>query len=206
MEYKFLNDIAKPWDELNSLLVQRYAFDPDLSDVTRMASALAVAIKHYPERVSIDSGMVRDESPENRLMSDVADASKHGKLDKPARRNSMNVVALFEFDEKNQFRFLRNAILINHASEGEFDFMVMALGAMSYWFSKVPLNVKWKGALREVPSKFYPTAFLYYNPKYCIHMGSTRVKFFKRNSDGVLSACEPPSCRFEVLETKKGAI
>ena len=46
---RFVNDVVKPWDELNVLLSQRYAFQPDLSDVTRLAGTLAVAIKHQAD-------------------------------------------------------------------------------------------------------------------------------------------------------------
>jgi len=46
---RFVNDVVKPWDELNALLSQRYAFQPDLSDVTRLAGTLAVAIKHQAD-------------------------------------------------------------------------------------------------------------------------------------------------------------
>lgn len=46
MTLRLINDVVKPWEELNALLVQRFAFQPDLSDVTHLASALAVSIKH----------------------------------------------------------------------------------------------------------------------------------------------------------------
>jgi hypothetical protein len=48
---RFLNDVVKPWDELNALLAKRLALQPDLSDVTRLAGSLAVAIRHQVDTV-----------------------------------------------------------------------------------------------------------------------------------------------------------
>src|SRR3972149_4774264 len=44
MALRFRTYLVKPWDELNLLLSQRFAFQPEMSDVTRHAGALAVAI------------------------------------------------------------------------------------------------------------------------------------------------------------------
>jgi len=54
-QHRFINDILKPWDELNSLLSQQYAFQPDLSDITRLAGNIAVSIRHQ-----IDSSDLND--------------------------------------------------------------------------------------------------------------------------------------------------
>ena len=49
MPIRFLTYLVKPWDELNLLLSQRFAFQPDMSDVTRLAGSLAIATKHQAE-------------------------------------------------------------------------------------------------------------------------------------------------------------
>lgn len=193
-----MNDIIKPWDELNELLVQRYAFQPDLSDVTRLASSLAVAIKHYAEHASVHRKIVDTESVDNKLMSDVADAAKHGKLANSSRDNRLYVAALFEVNNDNQFRFIRNAIYINHASKGEIDFMIVALRAIKYWIYHVGIKINWQGVIKEAQNKFYPTAFLYYNPKYCIKMSQTSLNFFKRREDNTFQAYDPPEVRLEI--------
>jgi hypothetical protein len=101
--HTFINDIVKPWEELNQLLVQRYAFQPDLSDVTRLAQALAVSIKHQidiygleigkePKAIQIDINGDDDA----RLISDFADTVKHRVLRNPSRQAQILVAALFE--------------------------------------------------------------------------------------------------------------
>lgn len=49
---QFLNDALRPWDKLNKVLAEPFAYQPDLSDATREAVTIAAAIKH----VAVDSG------------------------------------------------------------------------------------------------------------------------------------------------------
>lgn len=199
LNLQFLNNIVKPWDELSELLAQRYAFQPDLSDVTRMASSIAVEIKHWAERESIPRKTVDNESAENKLMSDVADVAKHVNLRDKSRSNSLYVAALFEGNAAGQFRFIRNAVFIEHASEGELDFMIVSNSAIKYWIPRSSPTLNWQGIVRESLVEFHPSAFLHYNPKYCINMSSTRLKFFTRLEDGTLKAYDPPTVKFEVF-------
>jgi hypothetical protein len=198
MSLRFVNDIIKPWDELNEILVQRYVFQPELSDVTRLASSIAIPIKHYSEHASIARKIVNSESVDNKLMSDVADAAKHGKLKNSYRNNKLYVAALFECNNYNQFRFIRNAIYIDHASAGGLDFMVVSLKAISYWIYRKGITINWQGVVKEAPEEFHPTAFLYYNPKYCIKMSEARLIFFKRKENDTLQPYDPPEVRFEI--------
>src|SRR5262245_55800002 len=105
MTLRLINDVVKPWEELNALLVQRFAFQPDLSDVTRFASALAVSIKHQVDLRGLSRSAVDSASSENRVMSDVADAAKHGQLRDPSRNNQLYVASCFEFARNRGFRF-----------------------------------------------------------------------------------------------------
>jgi hypothetical protein len=38
----------------------------------------------------------------------------------------------------------------------------------------------------EGPAEFFPSAYLYFNPKYCINMAQTRLKFFEKFVDGLI--------------------
>jgi hypothetical protein len=181
---RLINDVIKPWDELNDLLAQRFAHQPDLSDATRLASALAVAIKHQADHRGVSRNVIDAASGENRIMSDVADAAKHAKLRDPARNNKLDIAACFEWDGAGGFRFVRNAITIKHASAGDLDFMVVALGAIQCWMVHVGMTLTRNIVLKEGPAEFHPTAFLYYNPKYCVNMKQTRIQILKRLADG----------------------
>lgn len=197
---RFLNDVVKPWDDLNSLLVQRLAFDPTFSDVTRLAGALAVAIKHQADLAGVQRSAVDSASPANRLMSDVGDFWKHGSLKKASRNNSLMVAALFEHAPERGFRFIRNGVLIRHATLGEHDFMAVSLDAISYWVQHYRFNLTWTGHVSEAPVEFHPEAFLYYEPRHCIHMGSTSFRFLARAENGELVLKNPDKCRIAILE------
>jgi len=200
---KFLNDVVKPYDELNSLLVQRLAFEPDLSDVTRMATGIAVALRHIPEFVGIKSKVQRqklfEDSFENQIIADVADGQKHEV--NAERKNTLLTAALFECNPGG-FRFLRNALFINHTKFREREFLKISLGAIRYWIHKLQFNISWKGegAILEAPEAFHPTAFLFYNSQYCIHMKNTRYRFFSRKETGELVAVDPDEVRMEIYE------
>lgn len=131
MTLRLINNVIKPWEELNALLAERFAFQPDLSDVTRLASALAVSIKHQADQRGVSQSAVDSVSFENRLMSDVADAAKHGQLRDSARNNKLYVASCFEYAGTRGFRFIRNTVTIAHATSGEHDFMVTALSALA---------------------------------------------------------------------------
>lgn len=185
---------------MNALLVQRFAFQPDLSDVTRLASALAVSIKHQADLRGITRTVVDGASNENRIMSDVADAAKHGQLRDPSRNNRLEVASCFEYAASRGFRFIRNSISIQHATFGELDFMVTALAAAQYWMDSLGFTLNRKLALGEAPEEFFPSAYLYFNPKYCINMKQTRLRFFEKDQAGQYRPVDPPQVMFEVFE------
>jgi hypothetical protein len=201
MVCQLLNDVVKPWDELNALLVERFAFDPDQSDVTRMASALAVAIKHQVDRRDLgrQRKQIDDASEANSLMSDVADVWKHGlPLYKPERNNKLSVTADFEYDGTKGFRFIRTSVIIEHASKGEHDFMVTSLAAVGYWMDHLGIRLERDLAVAEGPAEFFPTAWLTYNAKYCIHMDRVRVRIFERLPDHTYRPVDVPVGNVEI--------
>ena len=205
-ELKFLNDIIRPWDELNSLLAERYAFQPDLSAVTAQVTAISSAIKHQVDILAFEKGCkprklqkeVDAESDEARLVSDVSDAAKHIILDKPDRQNSIFVAAMFEVNLDGDFRFLRNGVFIEHVSLGCQDFMLASIAAIEYWVRKRGLLISWGGLVREGNAEFFTTAFLHFNSKFCINIDSTRIMCFSRDSMGSLIPFSPSEVRFEV--------
>lgn len=200
MTLRLINDVVKPWEELNALLVQRFAFQPDLSDVTRLASGLAVSIKHQADLRGISRTVVDSASNENRIMSDVADAAKHGQLRDPSRNNRLDVASCFEYAAGRGFRFIRNAISIQYATFGELDFMVTAVAAAQYWMDSLGFTLNRKLALGEAPDEFFPSAYLYFNPKHCINMKQTRLKFFEKEQAGQYRPVDLPQVMFEVFE------
>jgi len=200
MTLRLINDVVKPWEELSALLAQRFAFQPDLSDITRLASSLAVSIKHQADLRSMSRNTVDSASNENRLMSDVADAAKHGQLRDPSRNNTLYVASCFEYSSERGFRFIRNSVAIARASAGELDFMATALAATQYWMGVLRFSLNRSLAVAEGPDEFFPTAYLYFNPKYCINMAQTRLKFFEKQHAGAYRPVDPPEVKFEVFE------
>ena len=173
MPRHLINDVIKPWEELNALLVNPFAVEPGLSDITRLASSLSISIKH---QVDFRKGSKRESkfrkeveiaSLENRMISDVADAAKHGKLRDPARYNRLNVASCFEYKPNRGYRFIRNSITILYENANEYDFMTTSLAATKYWMAYLGISLGRELIVSEGPEEFSPTAYLYYNPAYC---------------------------------------
>lgn len=205
--HRFLNDICKPYDELNALLLQRYAFEPELSDITRMAGSIAVSLRHIPESAGYSDKAISNESTDNRLIIDVADSWKHGSLRDPDRNSKLFVSAMFEWQPEKGFRFLRNGLGIVHSTFGEHDFLKVTSGAIQFWVQKLQFKIVWKGEgkILEALEEFHPTAFLFYDSRYCISMKNTRFRFFHRTENGELIAVDPDTVRMEICEKKGDA-
>jgi hypothetical protein len=195
---RFLNDVVKPWDELNALLAKRLALQPDLSDVTRLAGSLAVAIRHQVDTVGLKDSVVNAECFEHSVISDTADFWKHGSLRNPNRNNRFSTEAFFEYENGKGFSFLRNALFVEHASLGKQDFLSTSLAAIYYWISKQGFNIAWQGSVRENPTKFHEEAFLNFESEKCISMSQVRLGFFSRKTNGSLERIDPPEVRFVV--------
>lgn len=202
MLLKFLNDVVKPFDELNSFLTERLAVQPELSDVTYRATTLATKLSHYPERASSvkKKRELEQNCSANQLICDIADFDKHGSLRDPFRNNSINVIAYFEGNDRNEFRFIRNAIMVQHERVGSIDFMETALEAITSCDKHLGLGLcdRWQAVIKEAPNEFSSTAYLKFDPNHCISMEKTRIRFHKRNEQGVLVRYDPPDVLFEV--------
>ncbi|WP_415911300.1 hypothetical protein [Neptuniibacter sp. QD37_11] len=197
---RFINDIIKPWDELNSLLSQQYAFQPDLSDITRLAGSIAVSIRHQVDFVELNDNQANTLSEAHRIICDAGDYWKHGSLRKEERNCPITVAAAFEYADNGTFRFIRNIASLTHNSRGESDFLETSVQAAKFWMSQHGFNVEWNGTPTTATPKFEFAARLQFNPKYCINMSSTQIKFFKRAANGELIPFDPPEVRFEVYE------
>ena len=78
--------------------------------------------------------------------------------------------------------------------------MATALAAMKYWMDVLRFSLNRNLTIAEGPNEFFPTAYLYFNPKYCINMAQTRLKFFEKQIDGNYRPVDPPEFKFEVFE------
>lgn len=195
---RFLNDVVKPWDELNALLAKRLALQPNLSDVTRLAGSLAVAIRHQVDTAGLKDLEVNAECFEHRVIADTADYWKHGPLRNPDRNNRFSTESLFEYENRKGFSFLRNALFVEHESLGKHDFLQTSLTAIFYWINKQRFNITWQGLVCENPTEFHEEAFLNYESEKCISVSKVRLGFFSRKTDGLLERTDPPEVRFAV--------
>lgn len=153
---RFLNDVVKPWDELNILLGERLALQPELSDVTRLAGALATAIRHQVDISGVKDKQANLESIEHRVISDTADFWTHGSLRNIDRNNRFSTEAFFEYLPNKGFSFIRNALFVEHNSLGKQDFLQASLAAIHYWINKRALNTTWQGLICQNPEEFHP--------------------------------------------------
>lgn len=195
---RFINDIVKPWDELNQLLSLRLALQPDLSDVTRLAGSLAVAIRHQTDALKVKDAHSNAESHEHRVISDTADFWKHGSLRNSARNISFTTEAYFEYSIEKGFSFIRNALVVEHATFGRFDFMHTSRSAINYWLNKHNILIDWGSTVRENLTEFHSTAFLNFDPNRCVSMRQVCLTFFSRNKGGLLERVDPLEVHFEV--------
>lgn len=195
---RFANDILKPWDELNALLSQQYAFQPDISDVSRLAGNIAVAIRHQIDFSDLNDNQANKLCHAHQLISDAGDYWKHGSLRNEKRNSPLSVAAAFEYREDKTFRFLRNILTIEHKSLGQHDFMQTSAEAAKFWMRQKGILSEWKGEPFLAPTIYENVARLKFNAKYCVSMSSTRLRFFKEDRNGELIPFAPPEIRFEV--------
>ena len=203
MTKRFITNLIRPWDELNDVLSKRYALQPDYCDITRMCGSLAVSIKHEAEFAGISRTVVDNESSENQLMSDVADAYKHGKLRDSSRQNNMRLASVFEVDDSGQFKFIRNKVNIEHSSLGVSDFMLTSGKAIEYWIGKLALNIEWHARITEAENAFYDHAFLFFTPQYQVETECIDLQFLGRNNKNELIPVDPEQVNFALYDDQK---
>lgn len=195
---RLLNDIIKPWDELNSLLIEPLALQPNLSDVTRLACSLAVSIRHQVDVAGLTDQIANSECIEHRIITDTADYWKHGPLRNSDRNNELVTEAQFEYEASKGFSFIRNALFVEHKTLGKHDFMVTALSAIRYWIMRRQISTNWVGMVNESPSLFFPAARLKFDRQYCISLDQIRLGIFSKQDDSTWVRVSPPVVCFEV--------
>jgi len=199
IEHKFINDILKPWDELNELLSLPYCVEPSLSTITKIATDIAISLSHFAENSGIKKrSEVGKECLNNQLMIDIADMAKHRELKKIERENKINVASLFEYIEPLKFKFLRNKIVIEHNTYGKSDFMEGSLNAIFYWSSILNLDIK--RALIIKDNKVSEKVTLIFNPKYCTHVEKATYNFLKKNEMGIFVDFDPPRFYVDIID------
>lgn len=200
-EIKFINDILKPWDELNDLLSKPYAYEPGLSDIIRMAGNLALALKHQCDLEKESRKSIDSISPENKIMSDIADMVKHHELRDKTRENKLYAVAAFEcFEDK--FKFLRTIIYVEYPDGRKYDFINIAVKAINFWIQHSKLNISKTLSIAVCDNDFQNNAILYYNPSKCIHMQSTTIQTYRKNDSGNLELFDPKNVKLVLYEIK----
>jgi hypothetical protein len=126
LRLSFLNDIIKPWEELNKELSRHCSVSPQYSSLSNKAHSLAISLKHISESNGGPKSDKLNKLSENYyIISDLADTKKHGERNDPKRTCTITSASRYErkFDEVVLLRFLRNTITIKHENLGKRDFM-----------------------------------------------------------------------------------
>lgn len=207
-EEQFYADVIHPWMKLDQFLTEPIAIQSDRSSVLSDACRLAVAIKHQVDLLAGESGIkkvsdlqkqVNEESTDARLISDIADHYKHGKLSNHARESSRCVRALFEGNDNGQFCFLRNEVHISHATLGEFDFMEASLEAAKYWIAKRSIRIGLGLKVQISNSTFSNVATLHSKAGHSLKADKINLITLRRNADNSLTPADFEVVSFQIL-------
>lgn len=202
---RFKTTILKPWSELCELLTKQLVFQPEMGAPIAKAGDLAVAIKHLPESYPQFKGDFKKESLDFKLVDDVADGWKHGSqtLSTKTRRHDLKIQSVFEIsDDDEKFKFIKNSLVVTHASCGTFDFLEVSSRAIKFWMHKAGLQPEWNGEVKVAESSYDEKAKLYYDKDYQIDLESFTLCIVK-NIGGVMTPYDAPLVKFEVVELDK---
>ena len=193
---KFVNDTIKPWEKLNSELINQNFIDSNISDLVSSAGDLAVRINHFTEISNNKNVILKDYS--NVIIKDVADALKHGELNKTERRNKLYLSSLIEGNNEEEFRFIRNKITIEHNTYGNNDFLENSKLAIQNIIKKLSFNLIWNPKLLESSVKFSPDLLANISLIHQIVFSDLRIEFLKKNTSGELIHYDPPSWNINI--------
>lgn len=196
----FQGKVVKPWHDLNRWLAKPYALQPDLNDPLRMAASLAIEIRHLPEKTGVDDKQARANCFAQEVLRDVADSWKHGQLDQKSRDNHLSLTSDIEV-ANGQFRFLRNCVLVEHATKGKHDLLDLCAQAIGFWVLQIGITAE-PLAIAEAPNDFNPMVVLYFDARYQVNMQAVRLRFFKRHENGRLYPVDPVDCPVEILKAE----
>jgi hypothetical protein len=153
----FSTEIIRPWEELNSELSKHYSVSPQHSVFTNKAYALAISLKHMSEaNGGLKSKDLNPLSESYSLISDLADTKKHGKRDNASRECTILTSSLYErkFDKVVLLRFLRNIIIMNHATYEKKDFMESAKDCALFLATQLNIQTNWTPVVFNNSGKF----------------------------------------------------
>lgn len=196
---RLINNLVKPWEELNILLSKPFALQPEECDYLVKVEALCVAVSHYPEHLGMIRKNVDNASEANKKITDIADASKHKKLSSDSRNNYLRISCDFEFRENNanedntEFRFLRNTVTAYHNTYGELDVMLVLRDAIRYLLSLENVEIPKFGNIMEGLGDFLPKVYLEYDGSLGVVMNDFQVRFMTINTKGVHMLGDPPN-------------
>ena len=189
------NFISRLFDPYQALVVQCARNDlvhEAQNDVVAATQALATSAAHFLEanRQSTDSGSVK---ALQQKLQDVADTAKHGSLRKANRVAEITIAYSYEFNEQQQFRFIRREIFATNQRFGEFQLVdtigeYLAVLMVRFGFDLGPINP----SIAHQP--FMQEARIIVTPK-TFDVGQIHLRFFKRSETGTLLLADPPECR-----------
>lgn len=198
LEVRFVTELIRPWDLLNHDLCEQKAIQPDISDFTRRAAALAVAIKHFAENQGQDYKEFASRSESYRVMSDVADGYKHGQLAKSSRNNKLYVASQFEVQNIGKFRFLHNAIIIDHNNNGKMDFLEVSKLAIQFLLNELTPGISWVPVILLAPEVYADDVRLHADTTHQVSWKALQIQFFRRSPTEELTAYDPPRWEFHL--------
>jgi hypothetical protein len=182
---KFLNNVIKPWEILNKQLSFPFSVNTSVSDFTNSAANLSVSIKHFPENsYKLKPKELIVESDSYKIISDLADSLKHGKLNSENRQCSIFVGSMFERSPNGLVRFLRNTINIEHAIYGECDFMEISRKSALFVASKVNFRSDWNPQILNNNGEFSNKIHVHASITNQVAWQSMTMQFVEFSQDG----------------------
>lgn len=197
LQLKFVTEILRPWERLNQELVKQVSIDSSVSELISIAGDLAIKISHFPEVAEKKHVRTNKSLKEFSIIVDIADKLKHNKMD-DEKDNKLSISSQFEGNSKNEFRFIRNSVKVNHNTHGKYDFLEISKKAIDFLISKLSLNIYWNPPILEAPEIFDTKVFLEVHLIYQITWQGLEIEFFKRDSDGNLIHYDPPEWIFHL--------
>ncbi|MDF3029363.1 MAG: hypothetical protein K0S23_3670 [Fluviicola sp.] len=203
LNLRFATSIIRPWEKLNSELINQVSVDSNISDIITMAEDLAVRLSHFPEIAGKKSVRTNKKSVDYNIIVDIADATKHESLDNQERSNKLYVTSMFEGRDDETFRFIRNKVTVEHSKYGKIDFLEISKKAAEFLFSQLGLNIFWKANILEAQYLFSNKIELDIHYQYQFIWSSWKVEFVRKNELGELLHYDPPKFLFELRSCDK---
>lgn len=195
---KFTNDIIRPWENLNKILINQNSIDHSISELITNANDIAIRLSHFPELLGNTSLRTNRTSIYYNVIVDMADASKHDKISSSIRIKDLSISSIFEGNNDGMFRFIRNKITVDHIKYGKYDFMDLTKKAVNFVLNKLQLPLFWDPDILEAPMIFTDKVFLTIHYQHQIAWQGLKIEFVKRNEQNEFIHFDPPKWLFEL--------